>query len=53
MPIFISATCRAFKVLKENGMKFVGFDAQAYEQPFTSELEVDFSKLTYKTLRIT
>lgn len=53
MPIFISGACRIFKVLKENGIKFVGFDAQVYEQPFTSELKVDFSKLIYKPLRIT
>ena len=52
MPIFISATCRVFKALKQNGVQFSGFDSQVYEQPFTSELEVDFSKLTYKSLRV-
>lgn len=53
MPIFISATCRVFKALKQGGLQFSGFDANVYEQPFTSELEVDFSELTYKALRIT
>lgn len=52
MPIFISATCRVFKALKQGGLQFSGFDASVYEQPFTSELEVDFSQLTYKALRI-
>ncbi|WP_290012540.1 hypothetical protein [Proteus terrae] len=52
MPIFISATCRVFKVLKKNGIEFVGFDAMAYEKPFTNELEVDFSKITYTSLPI-
>ena len=53
MPIFISATCRAFKALKQNGLQFSGFDANVYELPFTNELEVDFSKFTYKALRVT
>lgn len=52
MPIFISATGRVFKALKQGGLQFSGFDANVYEQPFTSELEVDFSQLTYKALRI-
>ena len=52
MPIFISAVCRVFKALKEKGVEFVGFDAKAYEEPFTNELHVDFSKITYKPLRI-
>ena len=52
MPIFISATCRVFKTLKQGGLQFSGFDANVYEQPFTSELEVDFSELTYERLRI-
>jgi hypothetical protein len=52
IPIFISATCRAFSALKERGVEFVGFDAEAYEQPFTNELKVDFSKFTCKPLRI-
>lgn len=52
MPIFISAVCRVFKALKEKGVEFVGFDAKAYEEPFTNELEVDFSKVVYEPLRI-
>lgn len=52
MPIFISATCRVFKALKEKGVEFIGFDAKAYEAPFTSELEVDFSKVIYDKVKI-
>ncbi|MCX7256118.1 MAG: hypothetical protein NTZ64_05115 [Polaromonas sp.] len=52
MPIFISAVCRTFKAMKANGVEFVGFDAQAYEEPFTNELAVNFSKITYETVRI-
>lgn len=52
IPIFISATCRALSALKESGVQFIGFDAKAYEQPFTNELEVDFSKFTCTPLRI-
>ncbi|WP_285351498.1 hypothetical protein [Pseudomonas sp. ME-P-057] len=52
MPIFISATCRVFCALKKNGLTFSGFDAKVYEEPFTNELEVDFSKFVYMPLRI-
>lgn len=52
MPIFVAATCRIFKALKENGVQFEGFDAKTYEEPFTNELKVDFSKFTYKPCRI-
>lgn len=52
MPILICATCRVFKALKEKRVEFIGFDAKAYEVPFTSELDVDFSKVTYEPLRI-
>jgi hypothetical protein len=52
MPIFISATCRVFKALKAKGVEFIGFDAKAYEAPFTSELEVDFYNVVYESLRI-
>lgn len=53
IPIFISATCRAFSALKGVGVEFCGFDAKAYEEPFTNELEVDFSQFTCTPLRIT
>ncbi|WP_082848207.1 hypothetical protein [Delftia sp. GW456-R20] len=53
IPIFISATCRSFSALKGVGVNFWGFDAKAYEIPFTNELEVDFSKIIYSPLRIT
>lgn len=52
IPIFISATSRVFKTLKETGVEFIGFDAKTYEAPYTSELDVDFSKVAYKPLRI-
>jgi hypothetical protein len=52
LPIFISATCRIFSTLKKNGLTFSGFDAKVYEEPFTNELEVDFSKFTHMPLRI-
>lgn len=52
IPIFISAVCKVFKALKENGLEFVGFDAKAYEEPFTNELKVDFSKINYTPIRI-
>jgi len=53
IPIFISATCRVFSALKAAGVEFLGFDAKAYKEPFTSELEVDFSQFTCTPLRIT
>ncbi len=52
MPIFISATCRVFSALKKDGVQFVGFDAEVYEEPFTNELEVNFKKFTHMPLRI-
>ncbi len=52
MPIFISAVCRVFKALKESGVEFAGYDAKVYEEPFTNELDVDFSSITYEPLRI-
>ena len=52
MPIFISAVCRVFKALKEHGVEFAGYDAKVYEEPFTNELNVDFSRVTYEPLRI-
>ncbi|KZN70320.1 hypothetical protein [Pseudoalteromonas luteoviolacea] len=53
IPIFISAVCRVFTVLKQKGVEFKGFDAKVYEAPLTDELQVDFSKTTYEPLRIT
>lgn len=52
MPIFISAVCRVFKALKVKGIEFVGFDAKAYEEPFTNELQVDFSRVVYEPFHI-
>jgi hypothetical protein len=53
IPIFISAACRAFSALKGAGVEFWGFDAKTYEEPFTNELEVDFSRFACTPLRIT
>ena len=52
IPIFISAVCRVFKALKAIGIPFKGFDAKVYEAPFTTELQVDFSTVNYKPVRI-
>lgn len=53
IPIYISATVRVFKALKDNGIKFLGFDANAYKESFTNELEVDLSSFDFSTIRIT
>ena len=50
MPIFVSAVCKVFKAAKEAGLEFKGFDAQTYEKPFVTELDVDLSKLDFKRL---
>lgn len=52
MPVFISAVCRVFKALKAAGVRFQGDDAQTYEQPFTSEIDIDLQHPTFKTLTI-
>jgi len=52
IPIFISATCRVFRSLKQRGVRFDGYDAAAYEQPFTNELRVNLSNLVYNKVRI-
>lgn len=52
MPIFISAVCKVFKALKVKGVKFKGFDAKVYEEPFTNELKVDMGKFIYTPVRI-
>lgn len=53
IPIFVSATCRVFRALKDAGVEFKGFDANAYKEPFTNELDVNFSKFTCTPLCIT
>jgi len=52
IPIYISAACKVFKALKNNGVNFIGFDAKAYEEPFTNELQVDLCSFEYSTIRI-
>lgn len=51
MPIFISAVCKVFKVMKGAGIGFKGFDAETYSTPFTSELEIDLDSHTFMELR--
>lgn len=53
IPIFVSATCRVFSALKDAGVDFKGFDANTYKEPFTNELDVNFSKFTCTPLRVT
>lgn len=52
IPLFISAVCRVFRSLRARGVRFVGYDANAYEMHFTDELKVDLSSLSYATIRI-
>lgn len=52
IPIFTSATCRVFKAMRAAGIIFKGFDAGAYVEPFTTEIEVDLSSPTFTVLRI-
>lgn len=50
MPIFVSAVCKLFKAMKAAGIAFKGFDAETYEVPFTSEIEVDLGSPSLKRL---
>jgi hypothetical protein len=52
IPIFISALCRVFSSLNDRGVKFDGFDANAYKSVFVDELTVDFDSISYEKLRI-
>lgn len=52
MPLFTSAVCRVFKALKAAGVTFKGDDAQTYATPFTSEIDVDLKRPTFKSLVI-
>lgn len=52
MPIFISAVCRVFKALHSEGVQFRGFDAQTYLEPFTTDLEVDLTRLRFRMVRV-
>jgi hypothetical protein len=52
MPLFTSAVCRVFKALKAAGVSFKGDDAQTYEKPFTSEIDVGLRRPTFTTLVI-
>lgn len=52
MPVFTSAVCRVFKALKAAGVTFKGDDAQTYEKPFTSEIDIDLQSPTFRTLTI-
>jgi hypothetical protein len=52
VPVFTSAVCRVFKAMKAAGIAFKGYDANAYMEPFTSEIEVDLSSPTFTRSRI-
>lgn len=52
IPIYISAVCKVFKALDDKGVEFIGFDANAYKELFTNELNVDFSSIDYTPIRI-
>lgn len=52
MPVITSAVCRVFKALKAAGVTFKGDDAQTYEKPFTSEIDIDLQSPTFNTLTI-
>jgi hypothetical protein len=51
VPVFTSAVCRVFKVMKA-GIAFKGYDADVYMEPFTSEIEVNLSNPTFTVSRI-
>ncbi|MGQ2970951.1 hypothetical protein [Brevundimonas mediterranea] len=51
MPVVMSAVCRAFKAMKAADVAFKGFDAETYEHPFTEQIDVDLSRVTFKSLR--
>lgn len=50
MPVFVSAVCKIFKASKKAGLDFKGFDAETYEIPFVTELNVDLTSLDFKRL---
>lgn len=52
IPIFVSALCRIFGSLNDRGVKFDGFDADAYKSVFVDELSVDLNRISYNKLRI-
>jgi hypothetical protein len=52
MPIFTSAVCRVFKAMKAAGIAFKGYDANAYVEPFTSEIEVDLAHPVFSVSRV-
>ncbi|MGM4922755.1 hypothetical protein AB8A31_07595 [Tardiphaga sp. 804_B3_N1_9] len=52
VPIFTSAVCRVFKVMKGAGIAFRGYDAEVYRDPFTSEIEVDLNNPIFTVSRI-
>lgn len=52
IPIFTSAVVKVFTELKSKGLRFEGYDAKVYEEPFTNELNVDYSVIDYKPLRV-
>lgn len=52
MPIFTSALCRVFRVMKAAGVAFRGYDADVYMRHFTLEIGVDLSNPIFMRSRI-
>lgn len=52
IPIFTSAVVKVFTEFKANGFEFIGYDAKVYEEPFTNELNVDYSVVDYNPVRV-
>jgi len=50
MPIFVAAVCKVFRAAKHAGLEFKEVDAQTYERPFVTELDIDLSNLGFKRL---
>lgn len=52
MPIYVSATCKVFKSLSQQGFQFRGFDAETYHAPFTKEISVNLKRLEFERIRV-
>jgi hypothetical protein len=52
VPVSISAIVRVFTAMRQLGVNFNGFDANAYKAPFTDELKVDLSTVSFKAFKM-
>lgn len=52
MPVFVSGVGRVFTALKAAGVAFTGFDAETYEDQFTSRIDIDLGRLEFETRRV-